>query len=44
MKVIFLLISTEVVSEDEWQDNAHLKYKWTAVSDQMGSEKSLKGK
>lgn len=43
-KVIFLLISTEVASEDELQDNTHLKYKWTAASDQIGSEKRLKGK
>lgn len=39
MKVIFLLIS-----EDEWQNNTHLKYKWTAASDQTGSEKRLKQK
>lgn len=39
MKVIFLLIS-----EDKWQNNTHLKYKWTAASDQMGSEKRLKQK
>jgi len=44
MKAIFLLISTEVVSDNKWQHNTHLKYKWTATSDQMGSEKRLTGK
>lgn len=39
LKVIFLLIF-----EDKWQDNTHLKYKWTAASDQKGSEKRVKGK
>lgn len=39
LKVIFLLIS-----EDGWQDNTHLKYKWTAASDQKGNEKRVKGK
>lgn len=37
LKVIFLLIS-----EDEWQDKTHLKYKWAAASDQKGSEKRVK--
>lgn len=44
MTAVFLFISTEVVSEDEWQDNTHLKYKWTAASDQMDGEKRLNGK
>lgn len=44
MTAVFLFISAEVVSEDEWQDNTHLKYKWTAASDQMDGEKRLNGK
>lgn len=40
----FLKVISLLISEDKWQDNTHLKYKWTAASDQKGSEKRVKGK